>query len=144
MKRTSEPYGEIRCIARAVSIGTFVLEHIEVEKRRVVTRGAMYRCQHLSRRVSARKREQYARTVHVWIEIHDNSLPRKCRFHRFPTRLGANESRCLLIAAVVLRTERIDEIEKIDAEKVRMWPREINSILILICNYHMTMWLNYR
>jgi len=68
--------------------------------------------------ISKSKREEEG-TVHVWIEIHDNSLPRKCRFHRFPTSLGANESRCLLIAAVVLCTKRIDEIEKIDAEKYR-------------------------
>lgn len=47
VRRTSEPHSTIRCIA--ASIGTFVLEHIEVEKRRVMTRGAMYRCQHLSR-----------------------------------------------------------------------------------------------
>jgi len=108
VKRTSESHGEIRCIA--VSIGTFVLKHIE--KRRVVTRGAMYRWQHLSRGERARGRGNGMREQHTLGSKFAiiPSLESVDSIAFIPTSLGANESRCLLIAAAypACRTNRRD------------------------------------
>lgn len=51
------------------------------EKKRAVTRGAMYRCQHLSR--GARETERYnARASRIGIAIILPLAARNCRFHR--------------------------------------------------------------